>query len=102
MGHAGRAPATLEAAEYVRSGKPFMLEIVTSRYKEHVGVGEDFHFNYRTKDSVDAWKARDPLMVDPKLVAELTPEIEREIAAAVAFAEASPSPGLADLLTDVI
>ena len=94
--------ATLEAAEYVRAGKPFLLEIVTSRYKEHVGVGEDFHFNYRTKDSVDAWKARDPLMVDPKLVAELTPEIEREIAAAVAFAEASPSPGLADLLTDVI
>ena len=94
--------ATLEAAEYVRAGKPFLLEIVTSRYKEHVGVGEDFHFNYRTKDSVDAWKARDPLVVDPKLVAELTPEIEREIAAAVAFAEASPSPGLADLLTDVI
>jgi len=94
--------ATLEAAEYVRAGKPFLLEIVTSRYKEHVGVGEDFHFNYRTKDSVDAWKARDPLMVDPKLVAELTPEIEREIAAAVAFAEASPSPDLADLLTDVI
>lgn len=94
--------ATLEAAEYVRAGKPFVLEIVTSRYKEHVGVGEDFHFNYRTKDSVDAWKARDPLVVDPKLVAELTPGIEREIAEAVAFAEASPSPGLADLLTDVI
>lgn len=94
--------ATLEAAEYVRTGKPFVLEIVTSRYKEHVGVGEDFHFNYRTKDSVDAWKARDPLVVDPKLVAELTPEIEREIAEAVAFAEASPSPGRADLLTDVI
>jgi pyruvate dehydrogenase E1 component alpha subunit len=94
--------ATLEAATQVRKGQPFVLEIATSRYKEHVGVGEDFHFNYRTSDSVDAWKERDPLIVDGKLVAELTPELEREIDAAVAYAEASPAPGKPELLTDVI
>jgi pyruvate dehydrogenase E1 component alpha subunit len=94
--------ATLEAAERVRAGGPFVLEIVTSRYKEHVGVGEDFHFNYRTSDSVDAWKRRDPLIVDAALAAALTAEVEREIDAAVAFAEASPAPGRAELLTDVI
>ncbi len=94
--------ATLEAAERARGGEPFVLEIVTSRYKEHVGVGEDFHFNYRKQDSVDAWKRRDPLIVDAALVAALTPELEREIAAAVAFAEASPAPGQPELLTDVI
>jgi pyruvate dehydrogenase E1 component alpha subunit len=94
--------ATLEAAAKVRAGEPFVLEIVTSRYKEHVGVGEDFHFNYRTSDDVDAWKRRDPLIVDQKLVEALRPDIEREIEAAVAFAEASPAPGHAELLTDVI
>ncbi len=94
--------ATLEAAAKVRAGDPFVLEIATSRYKEHVGVGEDFHFNYRTSDSVDTWKARDPLITDSKLVAAFKPEIEREIEAAVAFAEASPAPGRAELLTDVI
>ena len=94
--------ATLEAAERVRAGEPFVLEIVTSRYKEHVGVGEDFHFNYRTSESVDLFKSRDPLIVDAKLVEELRPEIMREIEAAVAFAEASPAPGRAELLTDVI
>ena len=94
--------ATLDAVARVRAGEPYLLEIVTSRYKEHVGVGEDFHFNYRTKDSVDAWKGRDPLVVDIKLVEALRPELEREIAAAVAFAEASPAPGRAELLTDVI
>ena len=82
--------ATLEAAAKVRAGEPFVLEIATSRYKEHVGVGEDFHFNYRTSDGVDAWKRRDPLIVDGKLAAALRPEIDREIEAAVAFAEASP------------
>ena len=80
--------ATLEAAAKVRAGEPFVLEIVTSRYKEHVGVGEDFHFNYRTSDGVDAWKRR-PLIVDQKLVEALRPDIEREIEAAVAFAEAT-------------
>jgi pyruvate dehydrogenase E1 component alpha subunit len=94
--------ATLEAAAHVRMGRPFLLEVATSRYKEHVGVGEDFHFNYRTSDCVDAWKRRDPLIVDAMLVAELSPEIEREIDAAVAYAEASAAPGHPELLTDVI
>jgi pyruvate dehydrogenase E1 component alpha subunit len=94
--------ATLEAAAQVRQGAPFALEIATSRYKEHVGVGEDFHFKYRTKASVEAWKRRDPLIVDSKLVAEFKPELEREVEAAVAFAEASAAPGHAELLTDVI
>ena len=94
--------ATLEAAEQVRAGEPFVLEVATSRYKEHVGVGEDFHFNYRKQDGVDAWKRRDPLIVDSKLVEALKPEIESEIAAAVAFAEASPVPGYPELLMDVI
>ena len=94
--------ATLDAASHVRSGRPFLLEIATARYKEHVGVGEDFHFGYRTSREIDAWKQRDPLIVDEKLVETLKPELEREIAEAVAFAERSPAPGRAELLTDVI
>ncbi|HTR86841.1 MAG TPA: thiamine pyrophosphate-dependent dehydrogenase E1 component subunit alpha [Reyranella sp.] len=94
--------ATLEAAEYTRRGAPFVLEIATARYKEHVGVGEDFHFGYREKADIDAWKKHDPLISDVDLVKALTPEIEREIEAAVAFAEKSASPGRAELLTDVI
>src|SRR4030095_5538014 len=92
-----RAPPGAPAK--VRAGEPFVLEIVTSRYKEHVGVGEDFHFNYRTSDGVDAWKRRDPLIVDQKLVEALRPDVEREIEAAVAFADAGPAPGRAELLT---
>lgn len=94
--------ATLEALAVVRAGRPFVLEIATGRYKEHVGVGDDFHFGYRSAADIDAWKARDPLLVDEKLVAELKPEIDREIAAAAAFAENSPFPGRDELLTDII
>jgi TPP-dependent pyruvate/acetoin dehydrogenase alpha subunit len=94
--------ATLDALEKVRAGEPFLLEIATARYKEHVGVGEDFHFGYRAQADIDAWKGRDPLMIDKRLVEEMRPEIEREIEKAVAFAENSPAPGVAELLTDVI
>lgn len=93
--------ATVEAVDYVREGRPFLLEIATARYKEHVGVGEDFHFGYRPKADIDTWKQRDPLVQDVRLVEAFTPEIEREIAQAVAFAEASPAPGQAELLTDL-
>ena len=94
--------AAAEAIAYVRKGQPYILEIKTARYKEHVGIGEDFHFQYRTRDQVDAWKAKDPLVIDKALVEKLTPEVMREIEAAVAFAERSPVPGRADLLTDVL
>jgi TPP-dependent pyruvate/acetoin dehydrogenase alpha subunit len=94
--------ATLQAAERVRAGEPFVLEIATARYKEHVGVGDDFHFGYRGQAEIDAWKARDPLLTDKKLVEAMKPEIEREIEKAVAFAEGSPAPGRSELLTDVI
>ncbi len=94
--------ATEEAVAHVRNGKPYLLEIMTARYMEHVGIGEDFHFQYRSRTEIDAWKERDPLIVDQALVAELTAELVQEIDAAVAHAEQSPLPQRADLLTDVL
>ncbi len=94
--------ATEEAVAHVRNGEPYLLEVMTARYKEHVGVGEDFHFQYRSRAEIDAWKERDPLIVDQTLVDDLTVELLREIDAAVAHAEQSPLPQRADLLTDVL
>ena len=92
--------ATIEAVAAVRTGQPYLLEIMTARYKEHVGIGEDFHFQYRSRAEIDAWKERDPLIIDQALAAGLAPELLREIAEAVALAEQSPAPQRADLLTD--
>ncbi len=87
----------------VRAGKgPHFVEIHTARYMEHVGPGEDFDAGYRSRDSIDQFRKRDPLLNDHPLVQRFTPEIAQEIAEAVAFAEASPAPGLESLLTDVI
>ena len=84
-----------------RDNLPRLLEIMTCRYREHVGPGEDFAAGYRAPADVDAWKAKDPLIQDRALAQSLEKELVAEIASAVAFAEASAPPGRAELLTDV-
>lgn len=84
----------------VRGGGPALVECRTYRWLEHVGVAEDFEAGYRSRAEAERWRARDPLH-DDALVARFAPAIREEIAAAEAFAEASPWPGRADLLTDV-
>lgn len=81
--------------------KPHLLHIQTFRYKEHVGPGEDYDAGYRSRADLTAWQAKDPLLLDKKLVSRFTPGIKEEIEAAVAFAEGSPAPGRSELLTDV-
>lgn len=82
-------------------GRPRVMEVMTCRYKEHVGPGEDFAAGYRSQAEVEAWMAKDPLCADTALVAELKPALDAEIDQAAAFAEAGELPGFDDLLTDV-
>jgi TPP-dependent pyruvate/acetoin dehydrogenase alpha subunit len=92
---------------HVRSGKgPWFLEVLTYRWKEHVGPGEDYHLGYRTRDEAQPWIDADPLrhlaeVLDPTVRAELEGEVEDEIAAAFAFAEASPFPEPDELMSHV-
>jgi TPP-dependent pyruvate/acetoin dehydrogenase alpha subunit len=85
-----------------KDGCPRLIEVLTCRYKEHVGPGEDYSAGYRELADIEAWKLKDPLCIDTSLVNELRPELDAVIAEAVAFAEAAPLPGVADLLTDVL
>lgn len=90
-----------EAAQLRAGAGPRFVEVRTYRYREHVGPNEDFDAGYRSRSECEAWRKRDPLVVDHTLVAELLPGIELEISTAVAFAEASPLPGANELLSDV-
>lgn len=87
----------------VRAGSgPHFVEVATFRYKEHVGIGEDYHAGYRSKSALEEWQANDPLLHDPALIEKYTSAITAEIERAVAFAEESPFPGREELLTDVL
>jgi len=80
---------------------PYVVEIKTYRYKEHVGIGDDHNVPYRSKEEFEQWKQKDPLIQDTALVAKFTDEITKEIAAAVKFAEDSPVPADEELLADI-
>jgi pyruvate dehydrogenase E1 component alpha subunit len=68
---------------------------------EHVGPGEDFAAGYREQKLIDEWKSKDPLIQEKDLIAELTPEIQKEINQAFEFAMRSPFPSEKEILTDV-
>lgn len=98
--------ATRRAAESIRAGAgPLFLEYRTYRFRAHSMYDPE---RYRTKDEVEAWKERDPLVTYPamlgragwvtdEVLAELEGEVAAEIDEAVAFAEASSLEPVEDL-----
>jgi len=82
--------------------KPYFVEISTFRYREHVGIGDDFEAGYRSREQFEAWQKNDPLINDEERIARFSPEIIREIDAAVLFAENSPEAGSEQLYSEVL
>jgi TPP-dependent pyruvate/acetoin dehydrogenase alpha subunit len=89
-------------AEVRRTGSPQLVEIETYRYKEHVGVGDDYDAGYRSRGELEEWQAKDPLIQNKELGTKYRPAILEEIDKAVKFAEASPWPSEKHLLADVV
>jgi TPP-dependent pyruvate/acetoin dehydrogenase alpha subunit len=96
-----------EVVAKVRAGEgPWFLEVMTYRWKEHVGPAADFHLGYRTEEEAAPWVESDPVrclgeIVPTEVRSRLESEVEDEIAEAFAFAEASPFPNSSELYTDV-
>jgi TPP-dependent pyruvate/acetoin dehydrogenase alpha subunit len=100
--------AARKAAEAVRrDGRPFLLELRTYRFRAHSMYDADL---YRSREEIERWKARDPIALlrtrleaagalSAEGLAALEREVEAEIAAAVAEAEAG-APEPVDGLTD--
>jgi pyruvate dehydrogenase E1 component alpha subunit len=101
-----------EAIARARRGEgPSLIECKTYRFYDHVGK-RGMGVPYRTDEEVAEWRRRDPVELFEKRLAEegiLSPEeakavhdrVMAEIEEAIAFAEASPLPDPADVLTDV-
>lgn len=102
--------AVRQAVERARAGEgPSLIVANAYRFEGH-NVGDTQV--YRTKEEVERWRERDPIVLFRTVLLEdgiLTPEsaeaIEREVAeqieAAVAFAKASPEPPVESLLEDI-
>jgi TPP-dependent pyruvate/acetoin dehydrogenase alpha subunit len=92
----------------IRAGEgPWFFEVLTYRWKEHVGPNTDYQLGYRSEAEAAPWILRDPVRclgerMQPGVRARVEREVEEEIAEAFAFAEASPLPEAAELLCDVV
>lgn len=91
---------TARAVTQARSGSgPTLIEALTYRFSGHMFGDAQA---YRTKDEMDSWKAKDPLLVArsrlrergvaEQAVTRVEAEIQVEIEEAVAFARQSPEP----------
>ena len=83
-------------AEIHASGRPFLLECRTYRFRAHSMFDAQL---YRTRQEVDAWRRRDPIaqlqswlaqngLMHADEITRIEADIATEVAAAVAFAEA--------------
>jgi len=102
---AAKARAATDAMRRGESG-PVLLECMTYRWKEHVGPGEDYALGYRDRSEAEPWMHGDQLAkvgaeLESALRARIEAEVEAEIADAFAFAEESPFPRDAELMTEV-
>jgi pyruvate dehydrogenase E1 component alpha subunit len=102
--------AVREAADHCRIGQgPFFLEILTYRYRGH---SMSDPAKYRTREEVEKYKARDPILqlqsylyehnlVTNEELDAIEASVAEEVADAVAFAEQSPFPPAEALYEDV-
>lgn len=99
------AEAARRAVDLVRGGRPYLLECRTYRFRAHSMFDAEL---YRPKEEVAEWKKRDPIssfaaqmraggILRDDDVRELENQSEREVAAAVAFAEAGTWEPVTDL-----
>lgn len=93
-----------ELIEKIRDGQgPQFLEIVASRWLEHVGPNEDFKLGYRSENEVTPFREQDEIeklgsLLDQQVKAEIDQSIEDEINQAIHFAESSQFPEKEELL----
>lgn len=104
------AEAGYIAVERARAGEgPSLIESVTYRWRGHSKSDRN---RYRTKEEIESWVARDPIVrfaelleehgvVDAQGLAALEQEAATEIAAAIDFAKTSAAPDPAALTRDV-
>jgi TPP-dependent pyruvate/acetoin dehydrogenase alpha subunit len=92
--------------EVRRSRKPFFIEILTYRMKEHVGIKDDWNLGYREESESKLWKDYDPLNIFYENllnseIKEIKDRVDKIINEAVSFAEASSFPNADQLYKDL-
>ncbi len=105
--------ATVTAVTRARSGNgPTFILADTYRWREHCGPNYDNDLGYRTVAEFTEWQQRDPIarlraglrgsgLLDPEAEVVMRADLQREIGAAFAAAEAAPLPNSSLVATNL-
>lgn len=98
---------TATLLDAVRAGSPAVIECLTYRFMGH-SRGDPPHGVYRSKDELDSWQTRDPLVLlaqraqlDDEVRESIEADVRERVDAALEFALAAERPPLAALEEDI-
>jgi acetoin:2,6-dichlorophenolindophenol oxidoreductase subunit alpha len=101
--------AQIAIARARSGGGPMLVECETYRIRGHSKSDRN---RYRTREEIESWGARDPIvlfeqqlleyrLIDAAAIEAIRADVEDEIQAGLDFAQGSPAPDIADLTRDV-
>ena len=102
--------AAKQAVVGARRGEgPTLLECRTYRWREHVGPNYDYELGYRTREELEEWMRRCPIVIFEQVLsragilteegkAAIAQRIGQEVAEAVSFAKSGPFPREEEML----
>ena len=98
---------TTECIQNIKKGNgPQLLECMTTRWRDHVGIGDAFDLNYRNSQEIkDAMKKDDLLSLEKNLTSEkiskIREEVNSRIDTAIDFAESCEFPDEKELYDNI-
>mgnify|MGYP006071799255 FL=1 len=89
-----------------KKSKPYLIECMTTRWKDHVGVGDALHLNYRDHEEINSAVESDDLknlekQLPEEIVNKIKLRVQEEIDKAVIFAENGKFPDSKELNENV-
>ena len=96
----------MQAVEIKNTGGPMLIECLTTRWRDHVGPGEDRHFNFRPDEELDNSINNDDLynlekLLPDKDVNEIKNKVNSSINDAIDYSEKSIFPDISETTDEV-
>lgn len=99
--------AAYESLDEIKNGNgPMLIECLTTRWRDHVGPGEDRHIKFRSDDELDNAIKNDDLlrlesMLSEKEVKKINDEVDNKINEAIKYSEKSSFPDASEITEEV-
>ena len=98
--------ATIDSLDHIKINGPMLIECMTTRWKDHVGPGDDRHIKFRDDKDVDEAMKNDDLkylesLLSKQEVLEIQKTVDKEIEDAIKYSENSEFPDTSEIVENI-